>query len=70
MSITDHFIEQFPNAKMSQPLDVTTSSILMWVKYHDATVALSKRFQARSVQKHDSALLQNKWVDQDSVESR
>lgn len=61
-------LEQFPNAKISHRLDMATSGILMFAKHRDAEVAVSKMFQARTVQKNYIALVQGKLADQGSVD--
>ena len=48
----------YPEAKITHRLDMATSGILMFAKHRDAEVAVSKMFQARTVTKHYSALLQ------------
>lgn len=53
-------LEQYPNAKITHRLDMATSGILMFAKYRDAEVAISKMFQARTVKKNYIALVQGK----------
>ena len=53
-------VEQFPHAKITHRLDMATSGILMFAKHRDAEVAVSKMFQARTVQKNYIALVQGR----------
>lgn len=48
----------YPEAKITHRLDMATSGILMFAKHRDAEVAVSKMFQARTVTKHYTALVQ------------
>lgn len=53
-------VAQYPQAKITHRLDMATSGILMFAKHRDAEVAVSKMFQARTVQKNYIALVQGK----------
>lgn len=59
--------EQFPKARITHRLDMATSGILMFAKHRDAEVAVSKMFQARTVNKHYIALVQGKLVGEGEV---
>ena len=59
--------EQFPEARITHRLDMATSGILMFAKHRDAEVAVSKMFQARTVNKHYIALVQGKLVGEGEV---
>lgn len=61
-------VEQFPNAKITHRLDMATSGILMFAKHRDAEVAVSKMFQARTVNKNYIALVQGKIATQGNVD--
>ncbi|ENV35336.1 RluA family pseudouridine synthase [Acinetobacter gerneri] len=61
-------VEQFANAKITHRLDMATSGILMFAKHRDAEVAVSKMFQARTVEKNYIALVQGQLEEQGSVD--
>ena len=61
-------VEKYPHAKITHRLDMATSGILMFAKHRDAEVAVSKMFQARTVQKNYIALVQGKLEGQGSVD--
>lgn len=51
-------LDLYPQAKITHRLDMATSGILMFAKHRDAEVAVSKMFQARTLIKHYTALVQ------------
>lgn len=61
-------VERFANAKITHRLDMATSGILMFAKHRDAEVAVSKMFQARTVEKNYIALVQGQLEEQGSVD--
>ncbi|MDV2440345.1 RluA family pseudouridine synthase [Acinetobacter gerneri] len=61
-------VERFVNAKITHRLDMATSGILMFAKHRDAEVAVSKMFQARTVEKNYIALVQGQLEEQGSVD--
>ncbi|MDN5443444.1 MAG: pseudouridine synthase [Acinetobacter sp.] len=61
-------LAQYPPAKITHRLDMATSGILMFAKHRDAEVAVSKMFQARTVDKHYIALVQGQLDAEGSVE--
>ena len=61
-------LAQYPHAKITHRLDMATSGILMFAKHRDAEVAVSKMFQARTVDKHYIALVQGQLDAEGSVE--
>lgn len=61
-------LDRFPNAKITHRLDMATSGILMFAKHRDAEVAVSKMFQARTVQKNYIALVQGQLLGEGSVD--
>jgi tRNA pseudouridine32 synthase/23S rRNA pseudouridine746 synthase len=61
-------LERYPNAKITHRLDMATSGILMFAKHREAEVAVSKMFQARTVNKNYIALVQGKLEAEGSVE--
>ena len=61
-------LAQFPQAKITHRLDMATSGILMFAKHRDAEVAVSKMFQASTVDKHYIALVQGQLDAEGSVE--
>lgn len=61
-------VERFPNAKITHRLDMATSGILMFAKHRDAEVAVSKMFQARTVNKNYIALVQGRLEGQGCVD--
>src|SRR5690554_6097964 len=61
-------LDQYPQAKITHRLDMATSGILMFAKHRDAEVALSKMFQARTVEKNYIALIQGKLEGEGSVD--
>ncbi len=61
-------LEQYPAAKITHRLDMATSGDLMFANTRDAEVAVSKMFQARTVQKQYVALVQGKLEGEGSVE--
>ena len=61
-------LAQYPHAKITHRLDMATSGILMFAKHRDAEVAISKMFQARTVDKHYIALVQGQLDAEGSVE--
>ena len=60
-------LEQFPAAKITHHLDMATSGILMFAKHRDAEVAVSKMFQARTVKKNYTALVQGQIAEYGEV---
>ncbi len=62
-------LEKHPTAKVTHRLDMATSGILMFAKHRDAEVAISKMFQARTVNKQYIALVQGHLADQGSIEA-
>ena len=61
-------VEKYPHAKITHRLDMATSGILMFAKHRNAEVAVSKMFQARTVQKNYIALVQGKLEGEGSVD--
>ena len=61
-------LERYSAAKITHRLDMATSGILMFAKHRDAEVAVSKMFQARTVQKQYVALVQGQLKGTGSVE--
>lgn len=61
-------LTRYPHAKITHRLDMATSGILMFAKHRDAEVAVSKMFQARTVDKHYIALVQGQLDAEGSVE--
>ncbi|OTG87730.1 RNA pseudouridine synthase [Acinetobacter sp. ANC 4558] len=61
-------LEKYPLAKITHRLDMATSGILMFAKHRDAEVAVSKMFQARTVSKNYTALVQGQLENEGSVE--
>ncbi|UIZ58132.1 RluA family pseudouridine synthase [Acinetobacter sp. SCLZS86] len=61
-------LANYPQAKIAHRLDMATSGILMFAKHRDAEVALSKMFQARTVEKNYNALIQGKLEGEGSVD--
>lgn len=61
-------VEKFPQAKITHRLDMATSGILMFAKHRDAEVAVSKMFQARTVDKNYIAIVQGKLDGEGSVD--
>ena len=61
-------LAQFPQAKITHRLDMATSGILMFAKHRDVEVAVSKMFQARTVEKHYIALVQGQLDAEGCVE--
>ena len=61
-------LADYPQAKIAHRLDMATSGILMFAKHRDAEVALSKMFQARTVEKNYIALIQGKLEGEGSVD--
>src|SRR3990167_753933 len=61
-------LAQYPHAKITHRLDMATSGILMFAKHRDAEVAVSKMFQASTVDKHYIALVQGQLDAEGSVE--
>lgn len=61
-------LAHYPHAKITHRLDMATSGILMFAKHRDAEVAISKMFQARTVQKNYIALVQGKLEGEGSVD--
>ncbi len=61
-------VEKYHHAKITHRLDMATSGILMFAKHRNAEVAVSKMFQARTVQKNYIALVQGKLEGQGSVD--
>lgn len=62
-------LEKHPTAKVTHRLDMATSGILMFAKHRDAEVAISKMFQARTINKQYIALVQGHLADADSIEA-
>lgn len=60
-------VAQYPNAKITHRLDMATSGILMFAKHRDAEVAVSKMFQARTVNKNYIAVVQGQLVGDGQV---
>ena len=58
----------YPNAKITHRLDMATSGILMFAKHRDAEVAVSKMFQARTVEKQYIAIVQGQLLGQGDVD--
>lgn len=61
-------VDKYPNAKITHRLDMATSGILMFAKHRDAEVAVSKMFQARTVNKNYVALVQGQLLGTGSVD--
>jgi tRNA pseudouridine32 synthase/23S rRNA pseudouridine746 synthase len=62
-------LEKHPTAKVTHRLDMATSGILMFAKHRDAEVAISKMFQARTVNKQYIALVQGYLSGEGSIEA-
>ena len=60
-------VSRYPQAKITHRLDMATSGILMFAKHRGAEVAVSKMFQARTVQQHYIALVQGHLKGQGEV---
>lgn len=60
-------LDLHPQAKVTHRLDMATSGILMFAKHRQAEVAISKMFQARSVEKEYIALVQGQILAQGEV---
>ncbi|MFT4021771.1 MAG: pseudouridine synthase [Acinetobacter sp.] len=61
-------LEKFPQAKVTHRLDMATSGLLMFAKHREAEIAISKMFQARSVDKHYIALVQGCIQNKGSID--
>lgn len=61
-------LRDHPEAKVTHRLDMATSGLLMFAKHRTAEVAISKMFQARTVEKHYIALVQGQLEGKGSVE--
>lgn len=61
-------LAEYPEAKITHRLDMATSGILMFAKHRDAEVAISKMFQARTVNKNYIALVQGQLKSEGAVE--
>jgi tRNA pseudouridine32 synthase / 23S rRNA pseudouridine746 synthase len=61
-------LAQFPAAKITHRLDMATSGILMFAKHRVAEVAVSKMFQARTVNKNYVALVQGQLQGEGQVD--
>lgn len=61
-------LHDHPEAKVTHRLDMATSGLLMFAKHRTAEVAISKMFQARTVEKHYIALVQGQLEGEGSVE--
>lgn len=61
-------LRDHPEAKVTHRLDMATSGLLMFAKHRTAEVAISKMFQARTVEKHYIALVQGQLDGEGSVE--
>ena len=61
-------LRDHPEAKVTHRLDMATSGLLMFAKHRTAEVAISKMFQARTVEKHYIALVQGQLKGEGSVE--
>ena len=61
-------LDKFPQAKITHRLDMATSGILMFAKHREAEVAVSKMFQARTVEKNYIALVQGRLTGEGSVD--
>ncbi|WP_326518498.1 pseudouridine synthase [Acinetobacter sp. CAAS 2-6] len=61
-------LRDHPEAKVTHRLDMATSGLLMFAKHRTAEVAISKMFQARTVEKHYIALVQGQLEGEGSVE--
>lgn len=59
---------EYPQAKITHRLDMATSGLLMFAKHREAEVAVSKMFQARTVEKHYIALVQGQVEGEGHVE--
>ena len=62
------YLSAIQQRKITHRLDMATSGILMFAKHRDAEVAVSKMFQARTVQKQYVALVQGQLKGTGSVE--
>lgn len=60
-------VAQYPDAKITHRLDMATSGILIFAKHREAEVAISKMFQARTVDKHYIALVQGHVAERGEV---
>lgn len=58
----------YPAAKVTHRLDMATSGILMFAKHRDAEVAISRMFQARTVEKRYIALVQGQLQGEGQVD--
>lgn len=61
-------LRDHPEAKVTHRLDMATSGLLMFAKHRTAEVAISKMFQARTVEKHYIALVQGQLEGEGNVE--
>lgn len=61
-------LRDHPEAKVTHRLDMATSGLLMFAKHRTSEVAISKMFQARTVEKHYIALVQGQLEGEGSVE--
>lgn len=61
-------LRDHPEAKVTHRLDMATSGLLMFAKHRTAEVAISKMFQARTVEKHYIALVQGQLEGEGSVD--
>lgn len=61
-------LASYPEAKVTHRLDMATSGILMFAKHRDAEVAVSRMFQARTVEKRYTALVQGQLQGEGQVD--
>lgn len=61
-------LRDHPEAKVTHRLDMATSGLLMFAKHRTAEVAISKMFQARTVEKHYIALVQGQLEGEGGVD--
>lgn len=61
-------LKQFPQAKVTHRLDMATSGILLFAKHRQAEVAVSRMFQARTVEKRYIACVQGQLQGQGQVD--
>lgn len=61
-------LARYPLAKVTHRLDMATSGILLFAKHREAEVAVSRMFQARTVEKHYVACVQGRLLGQGQVD--
>lgn len=61
-------LARYPEAKVTHRLNMATSGILMFAKHRDAEVAVSRMFQARTVEKRYTALVQGQLQGEGQVD--